>query len=101
MDPMNPTTALAEDLRWLEEHCRRQPDHALQAAELRLAGAVVRNGIVPFLEGGAPAPLHVAVVGGAGAGKSTVTNLLTGAVQAESNPQAGFTRHPIAYTAAE
>jgi hypothetical protein len=37
-------------------------------------------------------------VGGAGAGKSTVVNLLSGAVVAETNPQAGFTRHPIAYT---
>ncbi len=43
-------------------------------------------------------PLHVAVVGGAGAGKSTVANLLSGATLAEANPQAGFTRHPIAYT---
>ncbi|HEV3119878.1 MAG TPA: GTPase domain-containing protein, partial [Gemmataceae bacterium] len=47
-----------------------------------------------------PVPLHVVVVGGAGAGKSTVANLLSGAVAAEANPQAGFTRHPIAYTSA-
>src|SRR6185436_16883134 len=36
----------------------------------------------------------------AGAGKSTVANLLSGATIAETNPQAGFTRHPIAYTSA-
>jgi hypothetical protein len=43
-------------------------------------------------------PLHIVVVGGAGAGKSTVANLLSGAHAAEANAQAGFTRHPIAYT---
>src|SRR5262249_57085626 len=32
--------------------------------------------------------------------KSTVSNLLSGATAAEANPQAGFTRHPIAYTSA-
>ena len=42
-------------------------------------------------------PLHVAVVGGAGAGKSTVVNFLAGAVVAEANPQAGYTRHPTAF----
>jgi hypothetical protein len=96
-----PLSQLAEDLRWLEEHCRRQSDHGVQAAELRLAGALVRNCLAPYLEAQTPLPLHVAVVGGAGTGKSTVTNLLTGATGAEANPQAGFTRHPIAYTAAE
>src|SRR5262249_51391728 len=92
--------ALAEDLGWLEEHCRRQPAQAVQAAELRLAAALVRNCIGPFLEGQPPVPLHVAVVGGAGAGKSTVANLLSGAAHAEANPQAGFTRHPVAYVQA-
>jgi energy-coupling factor transporter ATP-binding protein EcfA2 len=66
--------------------------------ELRLAAALVRNCIGPFLNGQSAEPLHVAVVGGAGAGKSTVANLLSGTAQAESNPQAGFTRHPVAYT---
>ena len=42
--------------------------------------------------------MHVVVVGGAGAGKSTVANMLSGGLQAEANAQAGFTRHPIAYT---
>jgi hypothetical protein len=39
---------------------------------------------------------NVAVFGGAGAGKSTVTNILVGADVAEVNPQAGFTRRPTA-----
>ena len=88
---------LADDLRWLEDHCRRQPDLAAQAGTLRLASALARNVIGPFLEGQPTRPLHVAVVGGAGAGKSTVVNFLAGAVVAEANPQAGFTRHPTAF----
>src|SRR3989441_1715568 len=103
MDQLSTRTLLsqlAEDLGWLEAHCQSQPDQAAQAAELRLAAALVRNCIGPFLDGQSATPLHVAVVGGAGAGKSTVANLLSGAVVAEANPQAGFTRHPIAYTSA-
>ena len=91
------TNQLADDLTWLEEHARRQAEQAVHAGELRLASALVRNVIAPFLEGFPPQPLHVAVVGGAGAGKSTVANMLCGATLAESNPQAGFTRHPVAY----
>jgi hypothetical protein len=94
------TGQLADDLTWLEEHARRQPDQAVHAGELRLASALVRNVLAPFLEGFPPQPLHVAVVGGAGAGKSTVANLLCGSSLAESNPQAGFTRHPVAYASA-
>src|SRR4051794_4383125 len=92
------TAELADDLGWLEGHCRRQPHLAERAGELRLAAALVRNVIAPSLDGQPPAPLHVAVVGGAGAGKSTVVNFLCGARAAEANPQAGFTRHPVAYT---
>jgi hypothetical protein len=92
------TSQLGDDLAWLEEHCRRQPDQANHAGKLRFAAALVRNCIGPFLDGQAPVPLHIGVVGGAGAGKSTVANMLSGAVMAEANPQAGFTRHPIAYT---
>jgi hypothetical protein len=94
------TSQLADDLGWLEQHCRRQPELAAPAGQLRLAAALVRNAIGPFLDGQPPTPLHIAVVGGAGVGKSTVANLLTGAVAAEANPQAGFTRHPVAYTSA-
>ena len=88
---------LADDLRWLEDHCRRQPDLAAHAGTLRLASALTRNVIGPFLEGQPTRPLHVAVVGGAGAGKSTVVNFLAGAKVAEANPQAGYTRHPTAF----
>jgi hypothetical protein len=88
---------LADDLRWLEDHCRRQPEMAAHAGTLRLASALTRNVIGPFLEGQPTRPLHVAVVGGAGAGKSTVVNFLAGRVVAEANPQAGYTRHPTAF----
>src|SRR5580700_459967 len=88
---------LADDLRWLEDHCRRQPELSAHAGTLRLASALTRNVIGPFLEGQPARPLHVAVVGGAGAGKSTVVNFLAGAVVAEANPQAGYTRHPTAF----
>ena len=88
---------LAEDRAWLEVHARKRPEHLTQAGELRYAAALVRNVIAPCLEGQLPLPLHVVVVGGAGAGKSTVSNMLCGATLAESNPQAGFTRHPVAY----
>lgn len=92
------TSQLAEDLSWLEEHCRQQDQHARDAGRLRLAAALVRNCIGPYLTDQPVTPLHIVVVGGAGAGKSTVANLLSGTTAAESNPQAGFTRHPIAYT---
>src|SRR3954453_13636851 len=88
---------LADDLRWLEDHCRREPELATHAGTLHLASALTRNVIGPFLEGQPAKPLHVAVVGGAGAGKSTVVNFLVGALVAEANPQAGYTRHPTAY----
>src|SRR4051794_19894570 len=89
---------LSEDFAWLEEHARRQAEQASHAGALRLAAALVRNVVGPYLEGQKAPPLHVAVVGGAGAGKSTVSNFLCGAILAESNPQAGFTRHPTAFT---
>lgn len=88
---------LADDLAWLEDHCRRQPDLAVHAAHLRLAAALTRNVVGPAVEGQAATPLFVAVVGGAGAGKSTVVNFLCGSVVAEANPQAGYTRHPTAF----
>ncbi len=88
---------LAEDLGWLEEHCRKHPDLSQHAAHLRLAGALTRNVIGPAVDGQTAKPLFLAVVGGAGAGKSTVVNFLTGSVVADANPQAGFTRHPTAF----
>src|SRR5438105_1045858 len=101
MDPSNTrrlTTQLAEDLGWLEAHCRHQPGQEALGGQLRLAAALVRNCIGPFLDEQPSTPLHIVVVGGAGAGKSTVVNLLSGTAVAEANPQAGFTRHPVAYT---
>ncbi len=91
---------LADDLHWLEDHCRMQPELSAQAGTLRLASALTRNAIGPFLEGQPAKPLHIAVVGGAGAGKSTVVNFLVGSVVAEANPQAGYTRHPTAFVPA-
>src|SRR6188474_338578 len=88
---------LADDYSWLEEHCRRQPTFARESGQLRLAAALVRNVIGPFLDGQAPTPLHIVVVGGAGTGKSTIVNFLAGSAVAEANPQAGYTRHPTAY----
>lgn len=92
------TAQLAEDLGWLEEHGRLHPEPTVYVGEVHLAAALVRNCIGPFLDGQPVKPLHLAVVGGAGAGKSTVANLLAGTVTAETNPQAGYTRHPIGYT---
>ena len=88
---------LAEDLGWLEEHCRKHVDLTQHAAHLRLAGALTRNVIGPAVDGQPAKPLFLAVVGGAGAGKSTVVNFLAGHAVADANPQAGFTRHPTAF----
>ncbi|HVK17920.1 MAG TPA: GTPase domain-containing protein [Fimbriiglobus sp.] len=100
MDPHDhraKVSQLADDLGWLEDHCRRQPELAVHAAHLRLAAALARNVVGPAVEGQPARPLFAAVVGGAGSGKSTVTNFLVGSVVAEANPQAGYTRHPTAY----
>jgi hypothetical protein len=91
---------LTADLGWLEEHARLQRDRPHLAGQLRMAAALVRNCLGPFLHGTMPPPLHVVVTGGAGAGKSTISNFLIGTAAAEANPQAGYTRHPIAYTSA-
>ncbi len=88
---------LADDLAWLEDHCRKNADLAVHAAHLRLAAALTRNVIGPAADGQPARPLFAAVIGGAGAGKSTVVNFLVGAVVADANPQAGFTRHPTAF----
>ncbi len=103
MDPADHrqlVSLLASDLAWLEDHCRRQPSLAREAGQIRLAAALVRNVVGPFLDSSLLTPLHIAVVGGAGAGKSTIVNFLVGAAVAEANPQAGYTRHPTAYVTA-
>ncbi len=97
LDHRSTVGKLSDDLGWLENHCRLQPELAAHAGNLRLASALTRNTIGPFLEGQPAKPLHLAVVGGAGAGKSTVVNFLAGAIVADANPQAGYTRHPTAY----
>ena len=43
------------------------------AGQLRLAASLVRNVIGPFLDGQPVKPLHVVVVGGAGAGKPSAS----------------------------
>lgn len=97
LDTRSAVDELSKDLSWLEDHCRQQPALAAHAGNLRLASALARNVVGPFLEDQPAKPLHLAVVGGAGAGKSTVVNFLAGAVVAEANPQAGYTRHPTAF----
>lgn len=100
MDPSdlrNTIRSLAADLGWLEGHCRAHPEQATHATHLRLAAALARNVIGPAIEKQPAKPLHIAVVGGAGAGKSTVVNFLVGKIVAEANPQAGYTRHPTAF----
>src|SRR3954470_22136163 len=97
LDHRSAVGQLSDDLRWLEEHCRQQPGLAAHAGTLRLASALTRNVVGPFLENQPAKPLHLAVVGGAGAGKSTAVNFLVGSVVADANPQAGYTRHPTAY----
>lgn len=91
----------AEDFEWLEAHSRSRADLARHAGELRFAAALTRNVIGPAVEGIKPPPLHIAVIGGAGAGKSTAVNFLVGQVAAEANPQAGYTRHPTAFLPAD
>ena len=88
---------LADDFSKLEEHARHRQQTMAELGRIRLAAAIIRNSVGPFLNDQPAKPLHIAVVGGAGTGKSTIVNFLLGAVVAEANPQAGFTRHPVAY----
>lgn len=89
---------LAADYGWLEQHALSHGVKGQEVTRLRLTRALVANSLGPFLKRVDPPPLHIVVVGGAGAGKSTLVNFLIGAPVAETNPQAGFTRHPVAYT---
>ncbi|MEZ6139872.1 MAG: GTPase [Zavarzinella sp.] len=88
---------LADQFSWLEDHWRDSEQAPPKVLRLRFGAALVRNVIGPWIDGQGALPLHIAVVGGAGTGKSTVVNFLLGGMIAEANPQAGYTRHPIGY----
>src|SRR5581483_6970187 len=53
------TSQIADDLAWLEQHARQQPGQGHAAGKLRLAAALVRNCIGPFLDDQPPTPLHI------------------------------------------
>ncbi|MFO0945545.1 MAG: GTPase domain-containing protein [Planctomycetota bacterium] len=65
--------------------------------ELRFAIALARYRFSPPGGRMVAERVHVMSFGGAGAGKSTLTNIVVGADVAEINAQAGYTRHPIAF----
>jgi hypothetical protein len=69
--------------------------------EIRFALALARGRFAPSSAPMIAGRLHVMVFGGAGAGKSTVANTLVGGGVADVNPQAGYTRHPIALYCAD
>jgi hypothetical protein len=88
---------LVEDLTWLQDNLDSHSMLEEEPIRLRLGLSILRNLLGPVLNGQSAEPLHLSVIGGAGTGKSTVSNFLIGSVAADANPQAGFTRHPIAY----
>ncbi|MCS7015545.1 MAG: GTPase domain-containing protein [Gemmatales bacterium] len=65
--------------------------------ELLYVQALLRNYVVRCFENQQEEYWHIAVIGGGGAGKSSVVNILLGENLAETNPQAGYTRHPSAF----
>jgi len=99
-EPVTLAAQTVADLNWLEGYARERPELNDAVIPLRLAAALLRNQVMPFLKRRPESPVHVAVVGGAGTGKSTVANFLIGRAVAEANTQAGFTRHPVAYVEA-
>ncbi|HQR08291.1 MAG TPA: 50S ribosome-binding GTPase [Gemmatales bacterium] len=98
-NPIHIARQLAADLTWLEQYAGERAELHGAIVPLRLSAALLRNQVAPYLEKRPTQPLYVAVVGGAGTGKSTVVNFLIGRSAAETNPQAGFTRHPVAFVA--
>ena len=95
------TAQLADDLGWLEEHCRQQPDLAAHAGQLRLAAALTRNVLGPYPRRPAAAR-RCTSPSSAGPARARAPSSTSSPAPsaAEANPQAGFTRHPIAYTSA-
>src|SRR5262249_22380697 len=91
------TSQLADDLAWLERHARRQAGQERAAGQLRLAAALVRNGLGPFLDDQPSTPLHIVVVGGAGPRQSTAPNPLPRAPPPGPTPRPASPRPPIAY----
>lgn len=84
----------------LAQHLRLGGGEEFFLEQLRYSQALVRNYLLPCLQSSPPEHWHVAVVGGAAVGKSTVVNILLGRPVAETNPQAGYTRHPTAFCVA-
>lgn len=72
-------------------------ENELTEVEVRFASALTRYRFAPPVGKMVSERVHVMTFGGAGAGKSTMTNILLGADVAEVNAQAGYTRHPIAF----
>jgi energy-coupling factor transporter ATP-binding protein EcfA2 len=105
--PIEPTPApatasegetLLADLLQLSKYYegRGLAEHDLSPAELRFIIALVRHQFIEPATSILSDRAQVMVFGGAGAGKSTTANILTGAPISEVNAQAGFTRHPVA-----
>ena len=86
--PMPQLVSLLAATAWLEDHCRRQAALGREAGRGRLAAALVRAPLVRS----STASLNrqsVAVVGGAGAGKRTLSTSWS-APYADANPQAAL-----------
>jgi hypothetical protein len=103
---MHPTQELAIQLEDAFEKLRDLPDCLEPLDEdldlkLRLAASLCRNAFMSFYKNDSHDLFHIAVIGGAGTGKSTIVNFLVGTEVADRNPQAGYTRHPIGYTASD
>ncbi len=73
------------------------PTDKLTLAECWFADALARHRFRPLRHNILAERCQVMIFGGAGAGKSTISNMLIGTTKAESNPQAGYTRHPTIY----
>ncbi|GBD36481.1 hypothetical protein HRbin36_01606 [bacterium HR36] len=97
---LSPAEAAQEYVRLLElisQFFDKSSPREFTREPILYAAAVVRNYLLRCLEEPQSPWQHVAVIGGGGAGKSTVVNILLGERLAEANPQAGYTRHPSAF----